>query len=669
MTIAIFFCASLLSVLQGESVYLDAREAESQGSFSKAALMYAACADYKGALSGYALAGVARCRFLAGDDKAADEAWRAIEDEAVGGPWVAMARGDKAAAQAKRGRYEEAAELYGTLFEAKPELWWMKEFRWAEAENMLRVPELRSEGYDYFRRVLPGLYLRKQRLVAATLLSTSPGVEDRIMAALAMLKSRAKDQAAALAKTLATADLEPETAFLYDLLRARLRIKADDEAGGEALLKQLSERPTPTPAGALLLTRSLISRDMLDAAAAVCAGFATSKPLPYEAAQARWSLAKAYKRAKNHDRALEFFEQVAEKSSATGLAPLATLEATKLQPRPEAREALERILRDYPDCECAPEAAFRLGELYVEDGAEEDARKAFELAAGKGLAEYYGHRAQTMVNDDGSTRWTLAVGNTKAFVSARDGPTLEDRHYLEELGDDPRAERLNFLGSQGLIEAEWEALYISQSVRDNDKSDAYFFALGEAGVAYSAMQMAGAWNWKVDEARDRYISRLRVRFPRAYWAQVLAVSEETGLDPYLLLAVARKESTLRPALTSPAGARGLMQLLPSTAQWIAKVDDGVKQEDAQRLEIPLHSLRLGGHYLARLLQGAKGNLVVALASYNAGSGNVAKWQRDFSGDDPASFVENIPFRETRDYVKKILAYYATYHSLYPEATP
>ena len=144
------------------------------------------------------------------------------------------------------------------------------------------------------------------------------------------------------------------------------------------------------------------------------------------------------------------------------------------------------------------------------------------------------------------------------------------------------------------------------------------------------------------------------------------MSRDSGLDPYLVLSVARQESTFRASVSSSAGARGVMQLMPSTATWLASKDPLVPAECASNLEDPASSLRLGACYLARMLRENDGNVVRALAAYNAGPGNVRKWLRSQGHQDTEQFVETIPYGETRHYVKRVLGNYAAYRSLYRE---
>src|SRR5690606_28077995 len=196
-----------------------------------------------------------------------------------------------------------------------------------------------------------------------------------------------------------------------------------------------------------------------------------------------------------------------------------------------------------------------------------------------------------------------------------------------------------------------------------------FQAMGEAGVAYSAIQVVKALHWGLDADGRPTPERLRVLHPRAYWPEVVAISLETGVDPYLILAIAYHESTFRPALTSHAGARGLMQVMPGTAKHLMTIEPSITEETIANLDSPINSLRLGAHYLMRMLERSDSNFAFALASYNAGPGNLSKWRKARPSHDLHDFIEAIPFSETNKYVKKVLGTYAAYRSLYPPYAP
>lgn len=147
----------------------------------------------------------------------------------------------------------------------------------------------------------------------------------------------------------------------------------------------------------------------------------------------------------------------------------------------------------------------------------------------------------------------------------------------------------------------------------------------------------------------------------------------TNAEPALLLAVARQESQFDPRAVSPAGARGLMQLMPATARAVARELAIGFRTDAL-LDDPAYNLRLGSHYLARQLE-RFGEPALALAAYNAGPGRVEDWLARYG--DPrgrgrhalVDWIERIPFRETRNYVQRVLEAAEVYRRLLAERAP
>jgi len=126
------------------------------------------------------------------------------------------------------------------------------------------------------------------------------------------------------------------------------------------------------------------------------------------------------------------------------------------------------------------------------------------------------------------------------------------------------------------------------------------------------------------------------------------------LDQAMVLAVARQESRFDPEATSRAGARGLMQIMPTTAAYITK-DPSLARGNRERLDDPSYSMRLGQDYLIDLLERQNGNLFGLTAAYNAGLGNLSRWlARQEGNDDPVLFIESLPSPETRDYVKRVM---------------
>lgn len=139
-------------------------------------------------------------------------------------------------------------------------------------------------------------------------------------------------------------------------------------------------------------------------------------------------------------------------------------------------------------------------------------------------------------------------------------------------------------------------------------------------------------------------------------------AEAKDLDPSLLAAVIYAESRFRDA-TSHAGARGLMQITPETARYIARLSGGTKFEQGD-LSTPQINISYGAFYLRYLLERYGGNTVLALAAYNGGEGNVDRWIVEASMSRRAFAIEQIPFAETREYVARVLDARRSYREKY-----
>jgi len=140
-------------------------------------------------------------------------------------------------------------------------------------------------------------------------------------------------------------------------------------------------------------------------------------------------------------------------------------------------------------------------------------------------------------------------------------------------------------------------------------------------------------------------------------------AEEKGLDPALLAAVIYAESRFRDGRTSPAGAKGLMQLTPETARYIARKSGGTAFV-VDDLATPQVNISYGAWYLRYLLERYGGDRAMALAAYNAGLGNVDRWVAAARARGGELTVEAIPFPETRAYVERVLDARRRYRDAY-----
>jgi soluble lytic murein transglycosylase-like protein/tetratricopeptide (TPR) repeat protein len=170
------------------------------------------------------------------------------------------------------------------------------------------------------------------------------------------------------------------------------------------------------------------------------------------------------------------------------------------------------------------------------------------------------------------------------------------------------------------------------------------------------------WDDLEDPADQREAWRLA--HPLAHDHTVWAQGRRHGIDPYLVMGLMRQESTYNAVAVSRVGASGAMQIMPRTGHLLADLAHDV-DFSAGDLEDPTLSITYGITYLGLLMQRFEGAYPLAIASYNGGPFNVSAWLQGTGSDMPMdAFVEHIPFRETRDYVKKVSKGYASYVDLY-----
>ena len=153
-------------------------------------------------------------------------------------------------------------------------------------------------------------------------------------------------------------------------------------------------------------------------------------------------------------------------------------------------------------------------------------------------------------------------------------------------------------------------------------------------------------------------------YPIKYESEIATVAEKYGIDPYLLAAVARTESGFNPNAESGDGALGLMQLLPSTAKWVAGLDSW-KGPKKPALTNPRDSLELGACYLS-YLQRTLDPPMAAIAAYNAGQGITGQWVKAAGGADSFG-ISDIPYPETKEFVRRVTHWRALFQKVHPRA--
>lgn len=155
----------------------------------------------------------------------------------------------------------------------------------------------------------------------------------------------------------------------------------------------------------------------------------------------------------------------------------------------------------------------------------------------------------------------------------------------------------------------------------------------------------------------------RLFYPLPYKEQITACAAACGVDPLLVAAVIYTESGFNAEAVSPRGARGLMQVMPSTAEWAAEML-GYAAFTPDMLFDPQHNIEIGTWYLGDLLRQFQGSEVIALAAYNGGRNRVRQWLESGTWDGSGESLEQIPLSETRNFVRRALKSYQRYQDLY-----
>lgn len=241
-----------------------------------------------------------------------------------------------------------------------------------------------------------------------------------------------------------------------------------------------------------------------------------------------------------------------------------------------------------------------------------------------------------------------ALGQPYAVV---DRPVTVSEAELAQLAQIPafeRAHELYLVGEESNALAEWD----------------YAVArLGTAEVLASG-RLAARWGWHRNGIqamiRASYWDDMELRFPLVYQDHISeAVALNPQLDNYFVFAIARQESAFMAEVISPAGAMGLMQLMPPTGRQLAR-EAGMRITEADLLQ-PATNIALGSRYLAQQLQDFGGNRVLAAAAYNAGPNRVRQWLGQLQSNIPVDiWIETLPFGETRGYVQNVLAFAIIY---------
>ncbi len=263
-------------------------------------------------------------------------------------------------------------------------------------------------------------------------------------------------------------------------------------------------------------------------------------------------------------------------------------------------------------------------------------KKAHQLLLGLAKKrQYYGYLAATLTN--------------QPYKLQADHPGQNNaiRKKIENTPAILRAIELNRLGRSSQSGAEWRTAMKNLSEKEQKYAALLADRLGWHFTAIVSAARVGAWDL------------VKARFPRPYAQTFKKLARKRQIDENWALAIARQESAFNPRARSRVGARGLMQLMPQTARETARKHK-VSYRSKNQLFNPSTNISLGTAYLSDMLKKFNGNRALASAAYNAGPHRVSRWMKQRGSLPLDVWIESIPFKETRQYVKNVLTYRVIY---------
>lgn len=259
------------------------------------------------------------------------------------------------------------------------------------------------------------------------------------------------------------------------------------------------------------------------------------------------------------------------------------------------------------------------------------------------------------------------VSAVQPVSEAVHAPTQEsqvtNRTQIEQQSAFRRAVELRLLGREQDAARELSALTDRYS-RDPEVLAALSIMLNEVGAYHHALRLVRSrFREKLERTGGTIADGLwNVAYPTGL-IPTIKMSATNGVDPFLVAAIIREESQYDWKAVSRVGAIGLMQVMPTTATAVAQQHHlpNVSREDLFDQEV---NIRIGVRYVEQLLAQFSGNVVQAIAAYNAGPVVVGNWATTYRGRSEDEFVELIQYQETRQYVKRVLRSYKEYLRLF-----
>jgi soluble lytic murein transglycosylase len=394
---------------------------------------------------------------------------------------------------------------------------------------------------------------------------------------------------------------------------------------------------------------------------------------------------RIYERAGKLEQAADLWESLPNKYPSDGSILDALFQAGIVRYRlgnyPAALQDFQRSLGIATETTDKARMLLWIGKTYQAAGDQTNATSAWQQAQALDATSYYSVRARDILNNrapftappsmnldynlgqerDEAAAWVRVQFNIPA------GTNLSDPASLSA---DPRLQRGTEFWQMGLYDQarlEFEDLReaVKTNAADSFRLGNYLLDIGAYRPAIFALRqvltLAGMDDHSESLTAPIYFKHVRygLYFSDIIWAS----ANENAIDPLFLTSLVRQESLFEGFVHSTAGARGLMQIIPTTGANIARQMGWPPNYSDDDLYSPYISLRMGAYYLSANRSLLNGDMYATLAAYNGGPGNAQIWQ-SLANNDPDLQLEVIRFYETRDYIRSIYETYSIYRSLY-----
>ena len=412
--------------------------------------------------------------------------------------------------------------------------------------------------------------------------------------------------------------------------------------------------------------------------------FVASTPSQEAAAQFLFTAGRIAERGGRLTRATEIWPRVANEYPSSEYAYdalfLTGITFYRLENYASAQSFFLRAYQASLSLEEESQSLFWIGKALQAQGDEAGALNAWEQTSAVDPTGYYTERAKDLVAGRGvfepPATYSFDVDlvterlETEAWVRSTFALTPEtDLGSPGDLASDPRFQRgteLWKLGEYELARAEFENLRAEVA---SDPANSYRLANYAADLGlyrtavFAAREVLNLAGMSDAGTMNAPVFFNRLRFGAYYKEIVLPAMEVNRLDPLFFYSMMRQESLFEGFVTSSAGARGLMQVVPATGQEVATLYGWPPNFASEDLYRPYVSIRLGAHYLAIQLNAFDGDIYAALAAYNAGPGNASYWSSLAHGDQDL-YLEVVNFEETRNHIRSVYELFTIYRNLY-----